>query len=219
MLRRRPAAMTAALATACVLLASCNPGSGVNTETLDPATSASPSLSTAAESSPQSSAPVSPAQGSSAAVNTSPTAGTDPGVPAGEAADRAAVEAQWIKSWDVYLAMATTPASDRQALAATVTVDPTKTKMLTDAAEFDKQGLKTYGTLGHRISWPQDINGRTFATIDDCQDASQTGSMNVATGNKVTVGVPRDHYQGNLVKGDDGVWRVAEVYYLKDEPC
>ena len=91
--------------------------------------------------------------------------------------------------------------------------------MLTDAAQFDSQGLQTYGTLGHRISWPQDINGGSTAVIDDCQDRSQAGSMKVATGDKVTVGVPRDHYQGNLVKGDDGVWRVAEVYYLKDEPC
>ena len=73
--------------------------------------------------------------------------------------------------------------------------------------------------LGHRISWPQPINGATTALIDDCQDASQSGSMKTATGDKVTVGVARDHYQGSLVKGDDGVWRVEQVYYLKDEPC
>ena len=219
MLRRRSAAMAAALAMACVLLASCTSGSGVNIETLDPATSTSAALSTASASPSQSSAPESPTPQSSASANPSATAATDSGVSAGEAADRAAVEAQWVKSWDVLLGIGATPLVDREALAATVAIDPTKTNIVGAGAALDSQGLQTYGTLGHRISWPQPINGATTALIDDCQDRSQAGSMETATGKKVTVGVPRDHYQGNLVKGDDGVWRVAEVYYLKDEPC
>ena len=214
MIRRRPAAMTAALAMACVVLASCTTASGVNIETLDPATSTSTASSTASASPSQTSAPP-----SSVLTSPSPTAGTDSELPAGEAADRAAVEAQWVKSWDVLLAIGTTPAGDREALAATVAVDPTKSNIVGAGTALDSQGLQTYGTLGHRISWPQDINGGSTAVIDDCQDRSQAGSMKVATGDKVTVGVPRDHYQGNLVKGDDGVWRVAQVYYLKDEPC
>ena len=64
-----------------------------------------------------------------------------------------------------------TPAADREALAATVAVDPTKANMLEAAPQFDSQGLQTYGTLGHRISWPQPINGAPTAVIDDCQDA------------------------------------------------
>ena len=218
MLRRKPAAMAASLAIAGVLLAACTSASGVNIETLDPATSSSTSSSTAsstASASPsQTSAPP-----SSVLASPSPTDATDSGPPAGEAADRAAVEAQWVRSWDVLLAIGTTPAGDREALAATVAVDPTKANIVGAGTALDKQGLQTYGTLGHRISWPQDINGGSTAVIDDCQDRSQAGSMKVATGDKVTVGVPRDHYQGNLVKGDDGVWRVAQVYYLKDEPC
>ena len=219
MFRRRSAAMTAALAMVGVLLASCTSGSGVITETLDPTTSVATVSSAATASPSQNSASDSSALQSSAVASPSPDAGTDSGLPAGEAADRAAVESQWIKSWDVYLAIAVTPPADREALAATVTVDPTKANMLTDAAEFDAQGLQTYGTLGHRISWPQDINGKTTALIDDCQDRSQAGAFKTSTGDKISVGVPRDHYQGNLVKGDDGVWRVADVYYLKDEPC
>jgi len=46
-----------------------------------------------------------------------------------------------------------------------------------------------------------------------------TSRSPASTGDKVTVGVARDHYQGSLVKGDDGVWRVEQVFYLKDEPC
>ena len=156
---------------------------------------------------------------SSVLTSPSPTVGTDSGPPAGEAADRAAVEAQWVRSWDVLLAIGTTPAGDREALAATVAVDPTKANIVGAGTALDNQGLQTYGTLGHRISWPQDINGKTTALIDDCQDRSGAGAYKTSTGDKITVGVPRDHYQGSLVKGDDGVWRVAEVYYLKDEPC
>src|SRR5664279_3495452 len=122
MLRRKPAAITAAalLAVACAaLLAGCTSASGVNIETLDPATSTSTAPSTASASPSQSSAPQSPAL-----TSPSPTAGTDSGLPAGEAADRAAVESQWIKSWDVYAALAHTPGDQRAALAGTVAVDP-----------------------------------------------------------------------------------------------
>jgi hypothetical protein len=160
----------------------------------------------------------SPVPVSSPAASTT-AAATDGGLSAQETADRAAVEAQWVTSWDVLLGIARTPAADREALAATVAVDPIKAKMLEAGTQFDAQGLQTYGTLGHRISWPQPINGAPTAVIADCQDASQTGSMKTATGDKATVGVPRDPYQGSLVKGDDGIWRVAQVYYLKDEPC
>jgi hypothetical protein len=214
MSRHRLTALIAVLVVACGVIAGCTPDSGVNTETIEPATSTRTAPLSEAVSPP----PGSAAQ-SSVAVSPSTIGATDQGSPSGEAADRAAVESQWIKSWDVYLAIATTPAADREPLIATVAIDPTKSNMLNDAAKFDAQGLQTYGSLGHRISWPQPINDASTALIDDCQDASQTGSMNVATGNKITAGVPRDHYQGNLVKGDDGVWRVAEVYYLKDEPC
>ena len=216
--RRRLPALIVALASACAVLAGCSTDSGVNAQTLE-STEPATSVSLTAQSFPSSAS--SPVPVSSPAASTTAAAATDSGPLAGEAeaADRAAVEAQWTQFWDVYLAIAITPAADREALVATVAVDPTKANVLSDAAEFDSQGLRTYGTLGHRISWPQPINGATTAVIDDCQDRSQGGAVNTTTGNKVTVGVARDHYQGSLVKGDDGVWRVAQAFYLKDEPC
>lgn len=211
---RKRAMVAAGLLAVCALMTGCSGSSGVTTETLDRvSTSTAPSsLSTEAPPSKAVSRSPSPAE-------SSVTSGTDDGLSAGESADRAAVEAQWVKSWEVYLEIARTPAADREALVATVAIDPTKANILSDAAKFDSQGLETYGYLGHRISWPQPINGGKTALIDDCQDASQSGSMKTTTGDKVTVGVPRDHYQGSLVKGDDGVWRVEQVFYLKDEPC
>ena len=35
----------------------------------------------------------------------------------------------------------------------------------------------------------------------------------------MTVGVERNPLQGTFVRGQDGVWRVDQVFYLKDEPC
>jgi len=147
------------------------------------------------------------------------TSATESASSASEQADRTAAEAQWIKSWDVYLAMPTTPPEEREALAATVTVDPAKSRMLADAAEFDGQGLQTYGQIEHVVFWTRSINGENTALIDDCQDRSATGSMETASGNKVTVGVAGRHYQGQMVRGADGVWRVSESFFLKDEPC
>ena len=200
------------------ILAGCTGTSGVNTQTLDPISTSTASSSTALSSTEASPSQISASQSPSPAAQ-SVTSGTDSGLSVEESANRAAVESQWVKSWDVYLAIARTPAADREALIATVAVDPTKANMLSDAAKFDSQGLETYGSLGHRISWPQPINGGATALIDDCQDRSQSGAIKTSTGDKVTVGVARDHYQGSLVKGDDGVWRVEQVFYLKDEPC
>lgn len=225
--RRHLAAV--AVAMACALLAGCTSDAGVNIETLNPSTSASVSAAGSA-SLPQSSAaqgsqpsgsstPASSASTTPASASASRTAEGSDQLAAGEAADRASVKAQWIKHWDVLLAIGQTPKADREALAATVAIDPIKAKMLQAGSEFDKQGLETYGSLRHRIGWPQPIAGKATAVIDDCQDSSQTGSMKTDTGVKVTVGVPRDHYQGSLVKGSDGIWRVAQVFYLKDEPC
>ena len=216
-MRKRAAAIIGLLMVGAIL-AGCTGTSGVNTQTLDPISTSTASSSTVASSTEASPSQISASSSPSTAVP-SVTSGTDSGLSAEESVDRAAVESQWVKAWDVYLAIARTPAADREALVATVAIDPTKANMLSDAAKFDSQGLQTYGTLGHRISWPQPVNGASTAVIDDCQDASQSGSMKTATGDKVTVGVARDHYQGNLVKGDDGGWRVEQVFYLKDEPC
>ena len=209
------AAMTAALAVACAaLLAGCTSASGVNIETLDPATSTSTASSTASASPSQSSAPP-----SSVLASPSPTAGTDSGLPAGEAADRAAVEAQWTQFWLVYVNIVRTPESDRAPTVSEVAIEPTASNVLADAAKLEGQGRDTYGSVTHHITWPQPINSQPTALLTDCQDQSNYGALETSTGTKKTVGVAKDHLQGQLAKGDDGIWRVQQVYYLSDEPC
>src|SRR5664280_449503 len=157
----------------------------------------------------------SPVPVSFAPASTTAATATDGGVSAQETADRAAVEAQWIRSWDAYAALAHTPGDQRAALAGTAAVDPALTNMLTDAQTLTGKGWDTYGQIAHRISWPQSVDGKPSAVIADCQDSSQSGSYETSTGYKRTVGVPRDHMQGLLLRSDDGVWRVQQVFYLK----
>ena len=75
------------------------------------------------------------------------------------------------------------------------------------------------GDIEHRITWPKAINGGNTALVDDCMDTSKSGSYETSTGDKTTTGTDRLHVQGNLIKGEDGIWLVAQNYFLKDEPC
>lgn len=136
-----------------------------------------------------------------------------------EAADRMAIEAQWVKSWEVIAALPHTPEGDRADLVAEVAIEPATANALTDAQTMTSRGWDSYGIITHRVYWPQPVNGKSSAVIGDCQDTSKAGSVEISTGNKKTVGVARNNLHGSLIRGDDGIWRVEQVYFLKDEPC
>ena len=217
---RARAVAAIALLVVTAFVTGCSGSSGVNTE--DP-TSATGSTT------PSATLPPSTASASPSTATPSTSEGSVTGSPSGavgtdvlssqESADRAAIEAQWNEFWHVYLELPHTPEGDRQALAASVAVDPGLTNLLTDAKTVEQKGWDSCGQIIHRISWPQPVDGKATAVIADCQDTSQAGSLETSTGNKTTVGVERNPLQGNLVRGEDGVWRVQQAYYLKDEPC
>jgi hypothetical protein len=209
-----------ALLAATALVTGCSGSSGVNTEDLTSATGSTTISATLPSSTASASPSTAPPSTASASTEASPSdaPGTD-GLSPQESADRAAIEAQWNRFWQVYLELPHTPEGDRQAMAAEVAVDPGLTNLLTDAKTVEQKGWDSYGQIIHRISWPQPVDGKTTAVIADCQDTSQAGSLETSTGNKMTVGVERNPLQGNLVRGEDGVWRVQQAYYLKDEPC
>ena len=154
------------------ILAGCTGTSGVNTQTLDPISTSTASSSTVASSTEASPSQISASPSPSPAAQ-SVTSGIASGLSVEESADRAAVESQWVKSWDVYLEIARTPAADREALIATVAVDPTKANMLSDAAKFDSQGLETYGSLNHpgfagdSTSWEGWGHGEKFGELPE----------------------------------------------------
>lgn len=161
----------------------------------------------------------SPASSPASAPLFSSAAPTSDAIPAAEADDRAAAEAAWTRYWEVYATLPHTPEDQWDGLLAAVAVEPMIENAKKDARTIIGKGRDTYGTVTHRFSWPKSIDGGDTATISDCDDTSQSGAYETATGNKISVGVPRRNTMGTLVKGDDGVWRVSAAYILKDEPC
>lgn len=208
-----------ALLAAGAILAGCTATSGVNTQDLTNSTATS-SISSSTGSIASSSQPATqPTTTSAASLPPSSGAAATDGLSAQESADRAAIEAQWNRLWQIYAALPHTAEGDRHAMAAEVAVDPALSNLLTDANTLNSKGWDTYGQFISRISWPQPVDGKATAVIADCQDASQAGSLETSTGDKKTVGIDRNHLQGTFVRGQDGVWRVDQVFYLKDEPC
>lgn len=136
-----------------------------------------------------------------------------------ETADRAAIEAQWTKFWQVYTGIVRTPQDQRSAALDAVSVDPAKGRVLDAASRLEEDGLDYYGDVAlHPYSIDLDADGGQ-AVLMDCQDQSQYGSIYVATGKKRTVGVDHNHTQAGFVRGDDGVWRVQNVQYIENVPC
>jgi len=168
--------------------------------------------------SPTSPGPADGPSSSFAATSPSQAATIDPA--SRESADRAAIEAQWTKFWDVYIGLVRASKDERPDLAATVAVDPTLTNLLKSAENFDAVGRDNYGFVIHRPSFLEDIGGARSAVLSDCQDQSQFGSIDVASGKTLTVGVDRDNIKADFVKSDiDDIWRVREIYFLTDTAC
>jgi len=136
-----------------------------------------------------------------------------------EAADRAAIEAQWAEFWRVYEGIVRTPAVERSTLLDEVSVDPAKTRVLDAAARFDADGLDYYGKVVLRPFKIDLDTGTGQAVLSDCQDQSNYGSVYVSTGQKRTVGVDHNHAQAGFVRGADGIWRVQNVQYPDNVPC
>ena len=208
----------AALALSGWLLVACSSGGSPVVESVPSVVSSSSVTSSSAA--PSSSAASSPTSSSAAAPlfsSAAPT--TSDAIPAPEAANRAAAEAAWTRYWEVYATLPHTPEDQWDGLLVAVAVEPMITNAKTDARSIVEKGRDTYGTVTHRFSWAKPINDSDTATISDCDDTSQSGAYETATGNKISVGVPRRNTMGTLVKGSDGIWRVSAAYILKDEPC
>lgn len=142
------------------------------------------------------------------------TAPTDPQ----EIAGRQAVEAAWTRFWDYYPTFEELSPAERQEIADAIAVDPLKSQILQGAANADAGGRTGYGTVTHRISWFQSLNSQSNIVIADCMDQSQMGSMNKASGKKLTHGFPREDLKGQLAFDPDRGWRVQNLFYVQDAP-
>lgn len=136
-----------------------------------------------------------------------------------EAADRAAIEAQWTQFWTVYTGIIRTPADQRSAALDLVSIDPAKASVLGAASRLEADGLDYYGSVILRPYSIEIDSEKGIAVLEDCQDQSGYGSVYVKTGKRRTVGVSDNHTQAGFVRGDDGVWRVQNVQYPTNVPC
>ena len=103
------------------------------------------------------------------------------GLTAQEAADRAAVEAQWVKSWDVYMRWLTSRRATARRWPTPSRSIPRSRTCSADAAKLDSQGLRTYGQPRASDLMAAAHRRRRHRTIADCQDRSQAGALNAAT--------------------------------------
>ena len=200
--RAAPRRITACAAAVALLVAGCT-----STTADDPTTATASKSSTAptpsvVDVSPIASLPVSPSSDlTSSEPSTKPTETSGSLDPATQdAADRAAIEAQWAAFWSVYNGIVRTPTDQRSSVLSTVAVDPILSEILGAADRFDSQGLDYYGSVVQHPYWVTPVSGQPFAVMRDCQDQSGYGSLYTSTGVKRSVGIDRNSIQAGFIK-------------------
>ena len=171
--------------------------------------SPSPSSQVATSAVPTSSEP--------ALVPTEVSGSSDPA--SREIADRAAVENAWNNFWIAALGIVRVKDEERVAVLSEVAVDPLRSQILTEARESSARGLDRYGAMTAHPYWGQSIDGKSAAVMGDCQDSSNSGTIDISTGQHKTVGVADNNIRATFVRTDDGRWKVQDIFYLVDVPC
>ena len=129
---------------------------------------------------------------------------------------RAAVIAAYNALWPAGQRADTAPAAQRQAILTPVATGTELAGMLSAIAADTTAGQASWG---QPVLHPYDVTvDGTTATLQDCQDEMATGMMSTVTGQKLTHGGPRVHFDATLDQGADGAWRVAKLT-VSSQPC
>lgn len=201
-----------------VLAAGCTTSSADGpTSTAIVSVTASPSVVDPSTFLPSSSVP-SPST-SPSTVESSPLAPPSADISPQEAADRAAIEAQWIKFWLVYRDMVGTPAEQRAELVSSVAKSPLAETMLDIAHDANADGIENYGEVAHHLFWEIPVDGQDVAAIGDCQDQTEAGTTNLATGLKSPAGGSKVNIRGQLVRESNGIWLVQTLVDMGTNNC
>jgi hypothetical protein len=132
---------------------------------------------------------------------------------ASEVAGRAAVEGAYQRFWTVSWRIDGQPPERWRSVLAAVATEPVLTRLVERTGLQVRDGITRYGrVIPHVTAVSIDAAGR--ATVRDCQDAHAAGQADRRTGGRKTVGVARSPVVGTLVRGSDGLWRVADIRYI-----
>lgn len=149
-------------------------------------------------------------------VTPTPSATTSP-TPIAPATEEQKVLAAYSAYYDALGPISALPAAERPAALAKLSVDPLYSAAVKELAARDAAGKIVYGQLVVKpvVAVLQGDN----AALEDCQDASQFGLMNRATGEKLTVGVKEFKQLSQMKRGADGVWRISAVERTPEAKC
>lgn len=197
--------------SAVVTTAASTPSSGSTTST-SPTASTDPST-TSPPRSPSSTPAISTTTSTSHA-----TPGTSTAVSNAELQARADIEAAWTELFKTGTTLWKKPQSQWKGLLSAVAVDPVLTRALDSVAASKAKGKHDYGLPIHHPYWQVGVDGKHTATMGDCMDNSNTGSMDAKTGKKLTVGTPADNTTISAVK-INGTWKIADFTFLTTVPC
>jgi hypothetical protein len=130
--------------------------------------------------------------------------------------DRSAVVVAYRRFWVVAPRVEALPRPQWRRALARVAVDPLLTHVYEGLRAELASGSREYGMVVLHPTVVELRAGR--ALILDCQDASRSGVLDIATGLPRTVGDSHTPVAATLVRGRDGAWRLSEARYLPG-PC
>jgi hypothetical protein len=93
----------------------------------------------------------------------------------------------------------------------TVAVEPQLSRMVNNLDSLKSRGIAVYGKNVEYVK-KIELNG-DLATVSDCQDASKSGQADARTGERKTVGIPRNPVSARMQRSPKGNWMVAEISF------
>ncbi len=87
--------------------------------------------------------------------------------------------------------------------------DPQLTKVIDRIKEMKRKNLVAYGRVTTHIQ-SISLDG-IDASLRDCQDSGNAGTMNTLTRKKINRGIQNENIKAYLSRGSDGRWRVTKA--------